>query len=142
LKAQAQILDAAGSQMSFANAGIAGTPSVDVLTVQGSTSGTPIPVRVTQSPTGTYANGSSFNSTTSQILAVADASRKALTIFNEGSGLLYIKTQAHASDVVTFTGYQRRMAAGEYWEVPAAQVTLGHLGIISGSGVARITAVF
>ena len=141
LKAQAQILDATGSQMSFANAGIAGTPSVDVLTVQGSTSGTPIPVRLSQPLTGTNANTYSFNYTYSTTLAVADANRKALTIFNEGSGYLYIKTQAYGGDTVSSSNYQRRMAAGEYWEVPTAQITLLHLGIIAGSGVARITTV-
>lgn len=141
LKAQAQILDATGSQMSFVNAGIAGTPSVDVLTVQGSTSGTPIPVRLSQLLTGTSANTFGFNATSSTTLANADGSRKALTIFNEGSGFLYIKTQAYGGDTVSASNYQRRMAAGEYWEVPTAQVTLTHLGIIAGSGAARITTV-
>jgi hypothetical protein len=137
LKAQAQILDATGSQMSFANAGIAGTPSVDVLTVQGSTSGTPLPVSIAQYPTGNSVNTSSFTSTSSSAFAGVDSNRKVLTVFNEGNGTLYIKP----GSAVSITDYQIRMASGDYWEVPAAQVGLQHFGVFASTGTARITSI-
>jgi hypothetical protein len=138
LKAQAQILDATGSQMSFVNAGVAGTPSVDVLTVQGSTSGTPIPVRVAAYSGGSSVSFSSFTSTSSLSFAAADATRKVLTIFNEGNGTLYIKPGGAA---VSSTDYQIRMSPGDYWEVPVAQVGFQHLGIFASAGTARITSI-
>jgi hypothetical protein len=141
LKAQAQILDATGSQMSFVNAGIAGTPSVDVLTVQGSTTGTPIPVRVAAYSAGSSVTFSSFTSTTSLAFAGVDSNRKVLTIFNEGNGTLYIKPAAYSGDVVSITNYQIRMSPGDYWEVPAAQLGLQHLGIFASAGTARITSI-
>ena len=141
LKAQAQILDATGSQMSFVNAGIAGTPSVDVLTVQGSTSGTPIPVRVAAYAGGSSVSFSSFTSTTSLAFVGVDSSRKVLTIFNEGNGTLYIKPAAYSGDSVSTTNYQIRMSPGDYWEVPAAQLGLQHLGIFASAGTARITSI-
>ena len=137
LKAQAQILDATGSQMSFVNAGIAGTPSVDVLTVQGSTSGTPIPVRVAAYPTGNSITISSFTLTSSSSFAGVDSNRKLLTVFNEGNGVLYIKP----GSAVSSTDYQIRMSPGDYWEVPAAQVGLQHFGIFASVGTARITSI-
>jgi len=141
LKAQAQILDATGSQMSFVNAGIAGTPSVDVLTVQGSTSGTPIPVRVAAYSGGSSVSFSSFTSTTSSAFAGVDSSRKVLTIFNEGNGTLYIKPAAYSGDSVSTTDYQIRMSPGDYWEVPASQLGLQHLGVFASVGTARITSI-
>jgi len=141
LKAQAQILDATGSQMSFVNAGVAGTPSVDVLTVQGSTSGTPIPVRVAAYSGGSSVTFSNFTSTTSSAFAGVDSNRKVLTIFNEGSGFLYIKPAAYSGDVVSTTNYQIRMSPGDYWEVPNAQLGLQHLGIFNSAGTARITSI-
>jgi hypothetical protein len=141
LKAQAQILDATGSQMSFVNAGVAGTPSVDVLTVQGSTSGTPIPVRVAAYSGGSSVSFSSFTSTTSLAFVGVDSNRKVLTIFNEGNGTLYIKPAAYSGDVVSITNYQIRMSPGDYWEVPAAQLGLQHLGIFASVGTARITSI-
>ena len=141
LKAQAQILDASGAQLSYVSSSIAGTPSVDVLTVQGSTSGTPIPVRLTASPVGTYSVCTTFQGITSTTIADYDPDRKGLTIFNEGTGPLYIKPAAHNSDSVSSSSYQIRMSPGDYWEVPAAQVPIRHLGIFANSGAARITAI-
>jgi hypothetical protein len=44
LKAQAQIIDSAGSTVSYAEIGTAGTPSADVVSVQGVSGGVAIPV--------------------------------------------------------------------------------------------------
>lgn len=141
LKAQVQLIDASGTQISQVSSGTAGAPSVDVLTVQGSTSGTPIPVRLTASPVGTYSVVTTFQQITSTIIAEADGDRKGLTIFNEGNGPLYIKPAASTVDSVSTTSYQIRMSPGDYWEVPAAQVPIRHLGIFASGGTARITVI-
>ena len=130
-------LRASAVPVSFANAGIAGTPSVDVLTVQGSTSGTPIPIRVAAYPTGNSISTSSFTSTASLAFAEVDSNRKVLTVFNEGNGTLYIKP----GSAVSITDYQIRMSPGDYWEVPSAQVGLQHFGIFASAGTARITSI-
>jgi hypothetical protein len=164
LKAQAQLLNAAGTVVEYATTGSAGTPAADVVSVQGVAGGTAIPVslasvpshavtgpltnselratavpvQISSYPVGSTASFSSFTSTSSLSFAAADATRKVLTVFNEGNGTLYIKPGGAA---VSSTDYQIRMSPGDYWEVPVAQVGLQHLGVFVGTGTARITSI-
>jgi len=140
LKAQAQLLNAAGSVVDYAMTGAAGTPATDVVTVQGIGGGTSIPISGTVNTypqQGTTATNTNFSSITSAELAPASANREALTVYNEGAGTLFINVGASCST----TSYQVRLLAGDYWEAPQGQVSLQHSGIFGTSGTGRVTQV-
>jgi len=135
LKAQAQILDSVGNQVTYIQAGTAGTPSANVLSVQGVASGTALPVSPIQ---GTIVTKSNFSLTSpSSVLASANANRQVLTIFNEGAGNLHISAGASC----TTTSYQVRLSAGDYYEVPLNQTSLTHSAVFATAGTARVTEV-
>lgn len=79
---------------------------------------------------------SSFTSTTSATLKASNASRKLLTIFNEGSGNLHI---LYGSGTASTTNYSVRVSAGDYLEIDkyTGQVT----AIFATAGTARITEI-
>ena len=161
LKAQAQILDSAGSLLTYGSTGVAGSPSSDVITVQGASAGTAVNTKilnssgtaVTYAETGTYGSPSvdvlsvqnpqgvtatitTFTSTTASTSLVAVGStRKALTVYNSGPGDLYISPTA----TCTTTNFQLKLSSGDFWECPASQVLLSHTGVFATSGTAYIT---
>jgi hypothetical protein len=140
LKAQAQLLNAAGSVVDYAMTGTAGTPATDVVTVQGISGGTSIPISGTVNTypqQGTTVTNSNFISITSAELAPAVANREVLTVYNEGPGTLFINVGGSCST----TSYQARLFSGEYWEAPAGQQSLQHSGIFSTAGTARVTQI-
>jgi hypothetical protein len=124
LKAQAQILNSAGSLVTYAETGTYGSPSVDVLSVQ--------------NPQGVTATITPFTSTTASTSLVAVGStRKALTVYNSGPGDLYISPTA----VCSTTNFQLKLSSGDFWECPASQVLLSHTGVFATSGTAYITSL-
>jgi hypothetical protein len=140
LKAQAQLLNSAGTVVEYATTGSAGTPATDVVTVQGISGGTSIPISGTVNTypqQGTTVTNSNFTSTTSATLVSAVADREVLTIYNEGAGTLFINVGGSCST----TSYQVRLFSGEYWEAPAGQQSLQHSGIYSTAGTARVTQI-
>jgi hypothetical protein len=163
LKAQAQLLDSAGSLLTYAATGTAGTPAVDVVSVQGVSSGVAIATQIrnnagslvtyaesgiygnpsvdvisVQNPQGTSAAIATFTSTTaSSSLVAASTTRKTLTVYNSGPGDLNISPTA----LCTTTNFQIRLGSNDYWECPAQQVTLAHTAVYSTSGTAYVTTV-
>ena len=125
LKAQAQILNSAGSLITYAETGTYGSPSVDVISVQ--------------NPQGVTATITTFTSTTaSTSLVAAGSTRKALTVYNSGAGDLYISPTA----VCTTTNFQLKLSSGDFWECPSSQVLLSHTGVFSIAGsTAYITSL-
>ena len=124
LKAQAQILNSAGSLVTYAETGTYGSPSVDVISVQ--------------NPQGVTATITTFTSTTaSTSLVAANSTRKALTVYNSGAGDLYISPTA----VCTTTNFQVKLSSGDFWECPPSQVLLSHTGVFATSGTAYITSL-
>ena len=124
LKGQAQILNSAGSLITYAESGTYGNPSVDVISVQ--------------NPQGTSPAITTFTSTTaSSTLVTATTARKTLTIYNSGAGDLYISPIA----TCTTTNFQVKLASGDYWECPAQQVTLGHTAVYGTAGTAYVTTI-
>jgi len=124
LKAQSQILNSAGSLITYAESGTYGNPSVDVISVQ--------------NPQGTSPAITTFTSTTaSSTLVSATTARKTLTIYNSGAGDLYISPTA----TCTTTNFQVKLASGDYWECPAQQVTLGHTAVYGTAGTAYVTTI-
>lgn len=87
---------------------------------------------------GTSVTTSNFTSTTaSTTLASANASRRGLTVFNEGAGNLHICAGATATTIA----YQVRLSAGDYWECPAIQTSLTHSAQFASSGTARVVEI-
>jgi hypothetical protein len=135
LKAQAQLLNAAGTVVEYATTGSAGTPATDVVSVQGIAGGTAINVYPLQ---GTTVSRSDFSATSpNSSLVSAVAGREVLTVFNEGAGNLFIS----AGSTCTTTSYQVRLSAGDYWECPEGQLSLAHTAVFATSGTARVCQV-
>ena len=87
---------------------------------------------------GTTVTNSNFTSTTaSTSLVSAVAGREVLTVFNEGAGNLHISPGATATTI----SYQVRLSAGDYWECPQGQLSLGHVAVFATAGTARVTEV-
>jgi hypothetical protein len=152
----ARLINPAGTAVTYAEVGTAGSPSIDVLSVQGVTSGTAIPISIssvtigslpaisgtvtanTFALQGTAVTTSDFTSTTdSTVLANYNASREVLTIFNEGAGNLHICAGATCTTIA----YQVRLSAGDYYEVPNHQTTITHSAVFATAGTARVTEV-
>ena len=88
---------------------------------------------------GTAVTTSNFTSTTaSTVLANSNATRRVLTIFNEGAGNLHICAGATCTTVA----YQVRLSAGDYYEVPNHQTTVTHSAVFATAGTARVTEVY
>ena len=88
---------------------------------------------------GTAVTTSNFTSTTaSTVLANNNATRRVLTIFNEGAGNLHICPGATCTTVA----YQVRLSAGDYYEVPNHQTTVTHSAVFATAGTARVTEVY
>ena len=131
----ARLINPAGTAVTYAEVGTAGNPSIDVLSVQGVTSGTPLTILSHQ---GTTVTTSNFTSTTaSTTLASANTSREVLTIFNEGAGNLHICAGATCTTIA----YQVRLSAGDYYEVPNHQTTITHSAVFATAGTARIVQI-
>ena len=87
---------------------------------------------------GTAVTTSNFTSTTaSTVLASLNATRKVLTIFNEGAGNLHVCVGATCTTIA----YQVRLSAGDYYEVPNHQTTITHSAVFATAGTARICEV-
>jgi hypothetical protein len=131
----ARLINPAGTAVTYAEVGTAGNPSIDVLSVQGVTSGTPLNVYPMQ---GTTVSNTNFTSTTaSTTLVSAVALRESLTVFNEGAGNLHISPGATCTTVA----YQVRLSAGDYWECPQGQLSLLHTAVFATAGTARVCQV-
>lgn len=85
----------------------------------------------------TGATPTTFSSVTYATISAANSSRKGLTIFNEGAGLLYVTL---GTSTTTATSYTTRLSAGDYYEVPFEYTGLVG-GIFGTSGTARVTEV-
>ena len=160
--AKTKIVDSTGADVSYIPAGTAGTPSSSVLSVQGISGGTAIginpnhvsdgiqaylndygndiPVSGTVSIIDTSSTGATptnFSSLTYATISASNASRKGLTLFNEGPGLLYVTL---GTSTTTSSSFTVRMSAGDYYEVP-----FGYIGLVGGifgtAGNARVTEI-
>jgi hypothetical protein len=131
----ARLINPAGTAVTYAEVGTAGSPSIDVLSIQGVTSGTPINVYPQQGTTVSNTNFTSTNASTTLVSAVA--LRESLTVFSEGPGNLFISPGATATTI----SYQVRLSPGDYWECPAGQLSLAHTAVFATAGTARVTEV-
>ena len=96
--------------------GTAGTPASGVVTVQGITSGTPIPISgtVTANPqtSSTATLTSVAASTTTESLLASNSSRKALSLYNDSISAVYVAFAATASS----SAYSVKMQPNSFFE--------------------------
>ena len=87
---------------------------------------------------GTTGEGTatSFTSTSSAVLKASNSNRKLLTIFNEGSGTIFILL---GSGTASTTNYSLRLLSGDYYEL---EKYTGEVNAIFGAaGTAKITEI-
>jgi hypothetical protein len=118
--------------------GTAGTPSADVISIQGVASGMVVPTK--EARASTPSQSSVAGSASSVTLLAANSNRLGATISNDSSAILYVKLGATAS-TSSFTAILAGNGSGigGYFEVP-----YGYTGVIDGiwasaTGNARIT---
>jgi hypothetical protein len=106
--------------------GTAGTPATGVVTIQGISGGTAIPVsgtlNIDKSTTGTMTSVSAAISSTT--LLASNTNRVLAAIYNNSSNILYVGVSATA---VTTSLYTIRIMPNSYWELP-----LDYTGQING----------
>lgn len=110
--------------------GTAGTPSTDVLSVQGVSSGTPIPTSTNVTP-GSTVSESFSNCSTAQILLAAVAAPKVRKIYNRaGNGRLFVR---YGSAPTAETDCNFAIEPGSTWEMPSlAPGVLEYAGAVYG----------
>lgn len=120
--------------------GTAGSPSADVISVQGVSGGTPQPVSPqarSATPARTFVNASASSVT----LLAANASRKSASFFNNSNADLYLLETGGTADTTTgFTTVLR--AAGGWHELPIGadgSITTGAItGIWASAGISGV----
>jgi hypothetical protein len=124
---------AANLNAAVVGTGVAGTPAGGVLTVQGASGATALPVTNQKAATSSLSNVP--GSATSVTLLAANANRLGATIYNDSSSTLYVKYGTTASN----SSFTIRLLAQAYHEV-----VFDYIGRIDGiwnasTGNARIT---
>jgi len=120
--------------------GTAGSPSADVISVQGVSGGTPQPVSPqarSATPAASFVNASASSVT----LLAANASRKSASFFNNSNADLYLLETGGTADTTTgFTTVLR--AAGGWHELPIGadgSITTGAItGIWASTGISGV----
>jgi len=97
LKAQAQILDSSGNQLTYAATGTAGTPASDVISVQGISGGTPLPIRPRNGAVTVTTGTTSASANTSAQALASNSSRQYLLIQNISDTDMYFNFGAAAT---------------------------------------------
>ena len=102
----------------------------------------PLPISGTVTANPTYATSggtgpTTFTSTSYGTIAVSNANRKGLTVFNEGAGNLHITI---GTATTSTSSYTIRLATGDYYELPYNYTGLIG-GIFATAGTARVTEI-
>jgi len=97
LKAQAQLLDSSGNQLTYAATGTAGTPASDVVSVQGISGGTPLPIRPRNGAVTVTTGTTSASANTSAQALASNSSRQYLLIQNISDTDMYFNFGAAAT---------------------------------------------
>jgi hypothetical protein len=123
----------------IANGFNAAQPTISVI---GNSSGQPFPISgtVTANPSTSTSGGTGATTATSTTFSTAlasNTSRKGATIFNEGTGIMYLTL---GTATTSTSQYTTRLSGGDYYELPYNYT--GQVGYIFGSaGTARVTEI-
>jgi hypothetical protein len=131
----ARLINPAGTAVTYAEVGTAGSPSIDVLSVQGVTSGTAIAISgtVTANPSisSTAITSGSFTSLTSATIVPGNTARKMATVYNLGAGQLFVN--AGASATTLGGGFMVALSSGDYFECGFTTTTLSAIFATAGT---------
>jgi hypothetical protein len=112
----------------------------DFVSVDVNTNPFPISGTVTANPATSTSGGTGATTATSTTFATAlasNTSRKGATIFNEGTGIMYLTI---GTATTSTSQYTTRLSGGDYYELPYNYT--GQIGYIFGSaGTARVTEI-
>lgn len=116
--------------------GTAGTPSAEVLSIQGVDGGNALPIAPETSDDTTP--GTVNASATSVLLLATNANRRQALFFNDSTDILYIKLESTAAT----TSFTVKLVAGAYFELPQPVYTGNIYGIWSGTnGSCKVTEI-
>jgi hypothetical protein len=144
----ARLINPAGTAVTYAEVGTAGSPSIDVLSVQGVTSGTAIPISISSVTIGSLpaisgtvtANLSisssaitsgSFTSLSSATLVPENPARKMATVYNLGAGQLFVNAGATATTLGG--GFMVALSSGDFYECDYTTTTLSAIFATAGT---------
>jgi hypothetical protein len=125
----ARLINPAGTSVTYAEVGTAGSPSVDVLSVQGVTAGTPVITTLLLSSTAITSG--SFSSLTSATLVPGNVARKMATVYNLGAGQLFINQGSSATTLGG--GFMVALSSGDYFECGFTTTTLSAIFATAGT---------
>jgi hypothetical protein len=90
-------------------------------------------------PRGTNSYLYNFTSVTAASLADFQYSgRTALSVFNDGTGTLYISPQ----NTVSTSSYMVKLSPGEYWECPTGALAISYWAKFGSAGTARVAQIY
>lgn len=116
--------------------GVAGTPSVDVLSIQGISNGTAILTKYTRSSTAAVSNVSA--AATDTLVLATNANRIVATVFNDSTATLYLKFGSGSSS----TSFTVMLSRNDFIEISGNDYTGALYGTwSSATGAARVTEV-
>jgi len=144
----ARLINPAGTAVTYAEVGTAGSPSIDVLSIQGVTSGSPVPISISSVTIGslpaisgtvtanpsissTAITSGSFTSLTSATLVPANTARKMATVYNLGAGRLFINQGTSATTLGG--GFMVALSSGDYFECGFTTTTLSAIFATAGT---------
>jgi hypothetical protein len=131
----ARLINPAGTAVTYAEVGTAGSPSIDVLSVQGVTSGTAIAISGTVTAnlaiSSTVITSGSFTSLASATLVPANTARKMATVYNLGAGQLFVNAGATATTLGG--GFMVALSSGDFYECDYTTTTLSAIFATAGT---------
>jgi hypothetical protein len=125
----ARLINPAGTAVTYAEVGTAGNPSIDVLSVQGVTAGSPVITTLLLSSTAI--SSGSFASLTSATLVPGNTARKMATVYNLGAGQLFINAGATATTLGG--GFMVALSSGDFFECNYTTTTLSAIFATAGT---------
>ena len=125
----ARLINPAGTAVTYAEVGTAGSPSIDVLSVQGVTSGTPVITTLLLSSTAITSG--SFTSLASATLVPGNTARKMATVYNLGAGQLFVNAGATATTLGG--GFMVALSSGDFYECDYTTTTLSAIFATAGT---------
>jgi hypothetical protein len=125
----ARLINPAGTAVTYAEVGTAGSPSIDVLSVQGVTAGSPVITTLLLSSTAITSG--SFTSLASATLVPGNTARKMATVYNLGAGQLFVNAGATATTLGG--GFMVALSSGDFYECDYTTTTLSAIFATAGT---------
>jgi hypothetical protein len=129
----ARLINPAGTAVTYAEVGTAGSPSIDVLSVQGVTAGSACHYGTVTATllSSTVITSGSFTSLASATLVPGNTARKMATVYNLGAGQLFVNAGATATTLGG--GFMVALSSGDFYECDYTTTTLSAIFATAGT---------